>query len=197
MLVPCENIVLCLVQEGKTATRTCLCATAAGSWNIESVVYCFAILLLALVEIQRLLCEYGIDEFRRVAPNEIQHLNGLASLTPERTDILSGRTWRIIQPHHVYWVRKYAWFQNEKYPHGQCHDVYSSSSSSSTNYLHGDHDCGYPWHCSIETRGASVAPNDKIRYRRGTSLSFQTSPSSSSWWTYPCLKAPRRMHMAC
>lgn len=101
------------------ATSTCLYVVSEESWYIKNAVNLSAILLFAN---KRLLCEYGIGVFR--SPNAIQHDNGLAPLTPERTDMLSGLPYRNIQPHHRLWVRKWSCFQ---YPHGQRHNVCSST----------------------------------------------------------------------
>ncbi len=55
---------------------------------MNSVVYSYAVLLLALVGIQQLSCKYGNDVLRRVIKIAIQDLYGLPTPTPERTDTL-------------------------------------------------------------------------------------------------------------
>lgn len=94
-----------------------------GYRHIESAVYCSAILLLALLGMQRLSCKYGMNEFRKVILNAIRYLNGFAPLTPERTDMLSGRTCRIVELHHEPWVKKGTCLQNDKYLHGECDNI--------------------------------------------------------------------------
>ncbi|GFX43378.1 hypothetical protein TNCV_4873981 [Trichonephila clavipes] len=59
------------------------------SWLIDIVFYRSLVLLLALVRIQRLSYEYGINEVRRIIP--MQDLNGLRALASYRTNTLSYR----------------------------------------------------------------------------------------------------------
>ncbi|GFV59932.1 hypothetical protein TNCV_3960471 [Trichonephila clavipes] len=51
----------------------------AGSSTIENAIYHSVLLLLTLVGIQRLTCEYGIDRFKRVILSTDLDLSGLNS----------------------------------------------------------------------------------------------------------------------
>ncbi|GFX91694.1 hypothetical protein TNCV_3682801 [Trichonephila clavipes] len=56
--------------------------------------------LLALVGIERLPGEYGIDEFKMDLLNFMKDFKSIPSLTSEIPTMLSGRPCNIEQPHH-------------------------------------------------------------------------------------------------
>lgn len=85
-----------------------------------------------------------LDELRRVILNALQYHKFLALLTLKRTETLSGRLLKIVQPRHIPWVRKRDYLQYGKYPHGESEDFWSSMDC-----LHDDNYCGFlcttPW----------------------------------------------------
>lgn len=151
LLVP-EKIVLCLVCEGETTTSMCWYSVVIG-WHIENAIHRSVILLLALVQIQRLSSEGGIDSFRRVMWTACKISMTLSHYTHEKRGILSGRPCGVVQPHPRLWVRKWTFLQHEQYD-----DVYRR-----TGGLKGGHCCGVLWHGNIETSINSGAPKNRIR----------------------------------